>query len=238
MNGIFYGVGVGPGDPELMTLQAVRILKECDIIVVPGKDRTKCLAYQIASQAVTELEDKTIIEAEFPMTKDLGVLEEKYEKVMTMILPYLKAGENVAMLTIGDPSIYSTYIYVQNRVKAYDIETKLICGITSFCAASAALNMSLVEREEPLHIYPASYDIKEAMAMSGTKIFMKSASKFGSVIKQLEDSSCEISMVENCGLENERRIKGIEHFPEESSYYTIIIAKECNDTLQNSGGSL
>ncbi len=225
MKGTFYGVGVGPGDPELMTLKAVRIIKECDIIVNPSSNKDTCLAYQIASQVVS-MEKKIVLEVNLPMTKDKNLLKETYDLAAERILPFLESGKDVAMLTIGDPTIYSTIIYIQDRIEKSGFETRIINGVTSFCAASAVLNQSLAEREESLHIYPGSYDIKEALSLSGTKVFMKSASKFHEVKEQLKDLPCEFSMVENCGLEQECMIKGIGNFPEKSSYYTIIIARE------------
>lgn len=225
MKGIFYGVGVGPGDPEFMTLKAVRIINECDIIVNPGLNKETCLAYKIASQVIS-MEEKTILEVDLPMTKDKELLAEKYDLATKRVLPFLESGKDVAMLTIGDPTIYSTITYMQRRIEELGYESKIINGITSFCAASAALNKSLVEREESLHIYPGSYDIKEALSLSGTKIFMKSASKFHELREQLKELPCEFTMVENCGLEKERIIHGIENFPEKSSYYTIITAKD------------
>ena len=75
MPGKIYGIGVGPGDPELMTVKAVRLLREADVVAIPGKDRDSCVAYRIAAQAVAELEEKELLSVCFPMTKDPRVLE-------------------------------------------------------------------------------------------------------------------------------------------------------------------
>lgn len=226
MRGKLYGVGVGPGDPELMTLKAVRIINECSVIAVPSENLESCVAYNIAKSSVLNIEEKEILAVAMPMTKDKAVLNANYNQVAEKIKKYLDAGQDVAMLTIGDPTVYSTYMYVHQRIEAAGYETMIVSGITSFCAAAATLNMSLVERSQPLHIYPGSYDMDEVFHVSGTKVLMKSARKFMSVKERLLDSNLEVSMVENCGLENEKICYGIENFPEDSGYYTLIVAKE------------
>ena len=112
MKGILYGVGVGPGDPELMTLKAVRLIKENDIIAVPGADVRETVAYKIAVQAVPELADKELLPIYMPMTHDKAELELNHEKGAKTLEATLDTGKNVVFLTLGDPTIYSTFTYV------------------------------------------------------------------------------------------------------------------------------
>lgn len=226
MNGKLYGVGVGPGDPELMTIKAVRIIKEADVIAVPGKEKESCVAYTIALGAIPSLVEKNILELDMPMIKNKEILNQNYDEVAVEISKCLESGKTVAMLTLGDPTVYSTYMYIHQRIERAGYDTEIISGIPSFCAAAATLNHSLVEREEPLHIYPGSYDISELFVVSGTKVLMKSARKFAEVKKPLMEAEYEVTMVENCGMPDEKIYYGMEQLPEDASYYTLIIAKE------------
>lgn len=220
-----YGVGVGPGDPELLTLKAVRVIKESDIILVPGEDPKNSVAYKIASQAV-DLSKKTVIAVEMPMTKDEKVLEASHQEAANTIIKYLEEGKQVAFLTLGDPCVYSTYVYVHKKVKEAGKKTSIISGITSFCAAAALVNDSLAEKAEPIHILPASYQIEEALTLTGTKVLMKSGKKLGVVKKLLEEQNLQAVMVENCGMENEKVYYGTENINENAGYYSLIIVKD------------
>lgn len=102
MQGMIYGIGVGPGDPELMTLKAARLLREADVIAIPGKKKETCTAYQIALGAVPEIEEKEIIPVVFPMTKDEVVLKESHEAAVKSLAALMDQGKTVAFLTLGD----------------------------------------------------------------------------------------------------------------------------------------
>ena len=226
MLGKMYGVGVGPGDPELLTIKAVRIIKEADVLAVPGKQKDASVAYRIAKQAIHDVEAKEIIAIHMPMTKEKMLLEESHKKGADEIINYLKQGKTVAFLTLGDPTIYSTYIYLHKRISECGYETEIISGIPSFCAAAAKLNMGLVEKDEQLHVIPSSYDIKDAMALSGTKVLMKAGKKISSVIEHLRNSSYRTFMIENCGMENEKTYRSLEDMKADAGYYSLIIVKE------------
>ena len=135
--GILYGVGVGPGDPGLMTVKAVRTALDCDVIAVPHKEREKCLALKIALGAAPELAEKPLLTVDMPMTKDKQRLEAAYIAGIDLLSQTLDTGKNVAFLTLGDPTVYSTYLYLHTRVADRGYETKIIPGVTSFCAAAA-----------------------------------------------------------------------------------------------------
>ena len=115
MQGKIYGIGVGPGDPELMTLKAVRLIREADVIAIPGKEKETCTAYQIALGAVPEIEEKEIIPVVFPMTKNEAVLKESHETAVKSLSALMGQGKTIAFLTLGDVTVYSTYGYVLLR---------------------------------------------------------------------------------------------------------------------------
>lgn len=226
MNGKLYGIGVGPGDPELMTLKAVRIMTECDVIGIPGEKPDKSVAYKIAKMACPCIEDKEQLLISTPMTKNKEQLKQGYINAAHTIEEVLQQGKNVALLTLGDPTIYSTYIYVNRIVAEHGYDTEIISGVPSFCAVSAKIGDSLVDRDMQMHIIPASYQNEEALNLDGTKIFMKAGSKFADLKEQLVKRNCESVMIENCGMENERIYHDVKDYPEEASYYTIVVVKE------------
>ena len=116
--GILYGVGTGPGDPELLTLKAVRILREADVIGIPSTKKEGCKAWQIAVQAVPEIEKKETLFVSFPMSRDPAVLERAHQEGAMQTAKLLDQGKSIAFLTLGDPSVYSTYCYLQKQIRA------------------------------------------------------------------------------------------------------------------------
>lgn len=224
-NGKLYGVGVGPGDKELLTLKALRVLREADIIAVPLMKNGARTAYEIIEAHVR---DKKIIEFFMPMTKDFDELEKNYSAIADSIESYLTEGKDIAFITLGDVAIYSTYMQINRILQARGYETELVPGITSFSAAAARLNMALCERDEPLIILPASYDQTEAMLdMYGTKVLMKASRKIGAVRDVIKEKGLAQNavMVECCGMENERIYTNLDDVDDKSSYFSIIIVK-------------
>ncbi len=228
MAGKLYGLGVGPGDPELLTLKALRIIQESDVIAVPGKVPMETIAYKIVVQAYPGLAEKELLPIDMPMTKDPALLEESHQAGAQKIADFLEAGKQVAFLTLGDTTVYSTYLYVHSRVLEMGYEVEIVSGITSFCAVAARLNIGLVEKAEPLHVIPASYQIEEALKLPGTKVLMKAGKQMHAVKKQLKELDAEVVMIENCGMENEKIFRGADEIPEDAGYYSLIIVKEKN----------
>lgn len=226
MKTIFYGVGVGPGDPELLTIKAVRIINECEVLAVPGKTKEDSVAYGIALSAIPQVQQKETICIHMPMTKDEKKLRESHENGAAQIIRLMEQGRSVAFLTLGDPTIYSTYLYLQKLVQEAGYETEIISGIASFLAAGAALNTGLVEKKQQLHIIPSSYEIEDALKLPGTKVLMKAGKKMPLVKEAVSRMDEDIYMVENCGMTGERICRGAEEIPEDAGYYSLIILKE------------
>lgn len=224
--GTLYGVGVGPGDPKLMTYLAVETIENCPVLAIPADGKDSAISYKIASGMVKGIEGKYFINLATPMTKDRAVLDANYRKAADAIITKLDEGLDVAYLTLGDPTIYSTYIYIHRLVKESGYHTEIINGIPSFCAVASKLGDSLGDRSEQIHIIPSSYDIEDALKLPGNKILMKAASKMKVVKDAIIEQGLDCQMIENCGLNDERIHIGTENIPDTASYYTIVLVKE------------
>ena len=228
--GTLYGIGVGPGDPELVTVKALRCMEKSDLIVLPAEDPVGCHAYQIARQAYPGIEKKELVCLPFPMTKEKEKLRRAHEEIFARIVSYLTEGKIVAFLTIGDPSVYSTYGYIHRRVAAWGGNVKMISGVPSFCAAAASLGISLGDNRDEIHVIPGSYEVEETMALSGTRVYMKSGKSLARLKALLEEQQKEkklsVYCVENCGMADERIRLGAEALEENGSYLTTLIVKD------------
>lgn len=227
MAGKLYGIGVGPGDPELLTLKALKCIRACDVLAVPGKQKEETAAYSIVLQAVPEIAGKECLELEMPMTKDKEKLANSHRAAFGSIKEALDQGKQIGFLTLGDPCIYSTYIYMHKLAAESGYETEIINGIPSFCAVSAKLNQGLVEQSQMLHILPSTYGVEEGMDLPGTKVLMKPGKKLKSMKEKLSEypDSC-VSMIERCGMPKERVYRGAQEIPEQTGYYSLLIVKE------------
>lgn len=160
MKGRFYGIGVGPGDPELLTLKGQRLLKEVAVLSYPeaeaGGER---IALSIVSSLVQG--EKEHLPLVFPMTRDQGALEASRWEAARQVLAQLHEGKDVAFVTLGDPSFYSTYGYLVRRIRQMDPEVRIetVPGVTAFCAGAAALNLPLGEGNDRVAIVPSVEDI-------------------------------------------------------------------------------
>ena len=230
MKGILYGIGVGPGDPEQITLKAIMAIKECDVICLPKSDKEKCRAYQIAVCSVPELRYKKTISFDFEMIRDEDTLfnmhKEFYQRYKQLILE----GYNLGFLTIGDPTIYSTFGYIMKLAKADGIDVEIVNGITSFCGTAAACGMLLSERDENIHIISGQNDdIKEILKLPGTKIIMKSGKKIAAIREMLIDMEAQgkisVCAVIDCGMETEQIFTSAMTIPDNSRYMMTIIVK-------------
>ena len=226
MRGIAYGVGVGPGDPELMTYKAARLIRENDVIAVPGKDPKEAVAYKIAAGVVPEIADKELVPIYMPMIKDRELIDREHQKAAKLVEGILDTGKNVVYITLGDPTIYCTFTYIQHYLEADGYQVELVPGISSFCAAAARLGLPLVEWDEQLHVLPAVHKLEHALDAPGNYVLMKSASKMAQVKEMLRRSGRKVSMVTNCCMEGEQRYHGVDEIPDDAGYFSLIIAKE------------
>lgn len=227
-NGIFYGVGVGPGDPELLTVKALRTLERCPVIAVPRTKSGETLALDIVRRAVP-LEGKTILYLDFTMSRDPAVLRSSRLRAAEAAAAHLSAGRDVAMLNLGDVSIYATFGYLMDILTARGYESVMIPGVPSFCAVAARLGTSLTTVSSPLHILPgAGESLAEQLDLPGTRVLMKSGKQLPQAAELLRQKGLleKAAMVRDCGLPTEQVCRDLTHLPEDTGYFATVIVKE------------
>lgn len=230
MSGIFYGIGVGPGDPELLTMKAVQAIKEVDIIIAPKTEKKDgSVALSIASQYLKK--DVEIIYQVFPMVVKFEESTDAWEANKKEILELVRAGKKVAFLTLGDPMFYSTYIYVYRLLEHEGIDIETIPGVPAFCAIGSKLGYPLVEGNDILSIVPATADkekIEKVMAVSDNVVLMKVYKNFGEMVDLLTENKMSKNsvMVSRCGLPDEEKIYDIEAEKDKKvNYLSTILAR-------------
>lgn len=225
--GKIYGVGVGPGDPELITKKAERVLRECQVIGIPAASREECTAYQVAKRAVPEIGNKPVVAVPVPMTKDRQVRRQAYEEGSARLFEVLKEGRDIAFLNLGDPTVYGTYMELHDRLVREGCEAELVSGVPSFCAVAAQLGVALGSGRESILIQPGCYE-KEDCAK--TRILMKSGGKLSAVKQRLtameEAGEAKAWAVSNCGMPDQSVCRDIRLLDESAGYFTTIIVKE------------
>ncbi|MBE5847804.1 MAG: precorrin-2 C(20)-methyltransferase [Lachnospiraceae bacterium] len=218
MSGRLYAIGVGPGDPELLTLKAVRLINEADVIACPAKGAEPGTAYGIAVKACPQMEDKEKLVLDFPMRGD--DLAKAHRKAADQIVEVLQAGKDVAFLTLGDPGFYSSYFYIAEMIAEHGFETEIVSGITSFCAVSATLKLPLVLGNEPVLITAGEY-----RDFDGTLVVMKAGSKLPFLKGKAAAAGKMAYLVENCGMPDEKVYADVVSMPDEAGYFSIFIIK-------------
>lgn len=194
-------MGVGPGDPELMTLKSVKVLDRTPVVAVPksASSAGDSVALTIAREVV-DLKGKEILELPFPMTKDRDALLASRVRAAEAIVSRLARGLDVAFITLGDPLLYSTFSYliplVRDRVEGVRVRT--VSGVTSMCAAASLASAPLAEADEKVVIIPAAYDLDEvryAIEHCDTVVLMKVNRKFDALVEMLGELGVEESSI-------------------------------------------
>jgi precorrin-2/cobalt-factor-2 C20-methyltransferase len=187
-------VGCGPGDPDLLTVKAVKAIKNADAIICPtSREGKESIAYSIISSLVDNSRKPDIMNLVFPMVKDKETLENTWENNARIIADKVKSGKNVVYLTVGDPSLYSTWIYLQRKLKSKypEIKITVIPGIVSMFAFASKVGISIAEGDETVAVIPACYDlsrVKETAKNCDTMIFLKDGRYFDQVISLLKEA--------------------------------------------------
>jgi precorrin-2/cobalt-factor-2 C20-methyltransferase len=232
MAGKLYGLGVGPGDPELITLKAKRIMEEADCIAVPKtKEGKRSFAFSIAEDIAGK--GKPLLELVFPMSFDESVLENSWSNAIEEIRKVLDEGKDIAFITLGDPTVYSTYMYVHKAISKLGYDTEIIPGITSFCASASRAGISLGENRETIAVIPSAYEcenLEQVLDSFDNIVLMKVYKSMDKLKKLLEKKGLARNavIVSKCGTDEETVMFGMdrEDFGKLSYFTTVIIKKQ------------
>ena len=230
--GILYGVGVGPGDPELLTLKAVRVLSEADRVYAARSSKN---AHSVSNGIVRPhlregVEVRTLA---FPMTRDEAVLREAWEDNARRVLEDLRAGLSVAFLTLGDPLTYSTFAYLWRTLRELDPDApvEVVPGVTSYCAAAAASGTVLAESEQTLAVVSGAKggeNLRRAAEFADTVVVLKAYKRFDDITATLDELGMLRSsvLVSNCGHEGERILGEVSTDEPAPQYFSLVLAKK------------
>lgn len=239
MAGKLFVIGIGPGDPELMTLKAVRVLKEVPCILVPkGREAGSSLALSIVRR-ILPLEGKEIVEAHFPMVKTASnaelnqELDAKWDETVEAVLNRVDRGMDVAFITIGDPGIYSTYFYLHDKLleRKPSLTIEIVPGISSINAAAARAGLFLGLGNDKIAVLPANYldSLQETLEKFDTVVLMKVSKVFDTVRDTLTRMGLAdaATYVARAGMEDERILKDICQVREEDlNYFSLVIVRK------------
>ena len=188
------GIGVGPGDPELLTVKAVKAIQDADTIMCPAsKEDRPSIALSVVDSLIDKSKNQEIVKLIFPMTKDKDILEETWKRNAKIMAETVQSGKNVVYLTVGDPFLYSTWIYMHKDLteKYPEMNISVIPGIVSMFTFASKVGVSIAEGAEKVAIIPSCYDlssVKEIAKNSESMIFLKDGRYFDQVIDVLKES--------------------------------------------------
>ena len=205
-----YGIGVGPGDPDLLTLKALKLLRSCPVVAAPDN----ATAFDIAKAAYEDIDKKEYLPLKLIMTKDEEKREKAYRQAVKEIEEKLDEGKDVACLTLGDVSVYSTFMYMYKLLIEDGYEAEIVPGI------------SLGEREESIHIIASSYDLEKDLGHKGTRIYMKAGKQVSKLRELLKERGKKAYAISNCGMPDEKIYESLDEIGDDASYYSLIIVKD------------
>ncbi len=224
MSGTLYGIGLGPGDPELMTLKASRLIGAAGIVAYPCLPETESFARRIAAGHIREGAIEMTIEV--PMTVDRAPAQAGYDRAANEIGKALEAGEDVVVLCEGDPFFYGSFMYLYARLsERFSVE--VVPGVTSVSAGAARARMPMVARNEVLSVLPAPLDdnvLRAGLQAADSVVIMKLGRHLGRVRALIEDVGLieSATYVERTSLADER-IMPLADAPDPAPYFSMII---------------
>lgn len=226
----FYGIGVGPGDSKLLTVKAVDTIKQLDVLYTPQAHRSsKSVAERIASPYLTA--DLVIKRRHFPMVNDWSAKVTCWRKIADEIKADVQDGQNVGFLTLGDPSVYSTFSYIANMLKE-EINVQTIAGVSAFSQIAASLSLPLMLDEESLEVIPATAEkekLTQVIDLNDNVVIMKIATNFKTVYQILQKRGLleKTVVVENASMA-EQHIKRLADYSanDKLPYFTTALLKK------------
>jgi precorrin-2/cobalt-factor-2 C20-methyltransferase len=230
--GTLYGIGVGPGEPGLITVKGAEFLSSCRHVFVPkAREKAESVAFRIAGKYISP--EAEVYEVLFPMTEDKDDLKRYWAASARMIAEILSRGEDACFLTLGDTLLYSTYIYLVRALREIlpDARIVTIPGINSFSAAAALTGFPLGESRKPLIVIPAADDlesVRAALDQDGTVVLMKVGKRLREIIALLEEKGLigESVFAARVGMEGERietDMTKLKEADEKTGYLSVIL---------------
>jgi precorrin-2/cobalt-factor-2 C20-methyltransferase len=234
MVGKLYGIGVGPGDPGLITLKAVSIIRAVPVIIAPKPAvESDSLALAVVREYI-DFSRQKVITPLFPMSMKKDVLESAWAQAAKAAADELLAGQDAAFLTIGDPSLFSTYSYILERIKklAPDLQSETVPGVSSINLAAARAGLDLALGRERLAVMPMGKDleqVKKTIADFDTVVLMKVNRNFGGLKDMLTNAglSGKSLYIRRAGTERELVVRGLDNVrAEDVDYFSLVIIKK------------
>ncbi|PCI24932.1 MAG: precorrin-2 C(20)-methyltransferase [SAR324 cluster bacterium] len=213
-----YGIGIGPGDPDLITVKAVKLIQGASKVFVP-KSKTESLAGSIAGEY---LEGKEVIELQFPMGKDN---RERYIKAAATINDALEDGEYTVFLTLGDPLVYSTFMYLMIEAKKLGITVATVPGITSYNAAASLLVQPITTRDQSFYLADGQVD-EQILERVDSVCVLKTTKNKEETLDKLERHGFSYTYVKRCTREGELILTDREAILQDRDYMSLILAKK------------
>ncbi|MDI3550116.1 MAG: precorrin-2/cobalt-factor-2 C20-methyltransferase [Methanobacterium sp.] len=225
--GRLIGIGVGPGDPDLLTVKAVKTLESVPVICSPKSSKNKpSVALSIVQGILDGREyEYKVIEPIFPMIEDQKALESYWDLAAQLISKELDEGRDVSFITLGDPSIYSTFSYVANLIEKQGYSVEMIPGITSFTGCAASAGITLGEKDEIILVVPKVDErLKGLLEHADTMVIMKTSrhSKMLEEIIEGDPREKKVLSIQNCGMDDEKIFEG---FAKNKRYLSTTIVK-------------
>lgn len=225
--GKLIGVGVGPGDPDLLTFKAIKILKTVPVICSPRSANSRpSLAFSIVQTFLKHrTDDYELIEPLFPMLEDEMVLNKSWDEAAALVGDRLEKGVDVAFITLGDPTLYSTFSYIAKKIKDKGFPLEIIPGVTSFTGCAATAGISLGEKDEIILLVPKVDErFNRLVEHADTVVIMKTSRHPEIMEEMIERDSRDKTVVsiQNCGMKDEKIFKG---FLKNGSYLSTTIVK-------------
>jgi precorrin-2/cobalt-factor-2 C20-methyltransferase len=229
MSGHLYGIGVGPGDPEMLTLKAARILGAVDVILAASSTRNDdSMALDIARPHLRP--DARIIRLGFPMSRDEGTLRAAWEENARTVLAELEQGRDAAFLTLGDPLLYSTFAYLLRTLRRLDPDRRVtvVPGITSFQAAAAATETVLAESAQNLLILPGIRDAAELrrnLEGADNAVILKAYTNFAAIREELRTLPTPTHCVfaSKMGMKEQFITRSLDEAPDNPTYLSLML---------------
>ncbi len=233
MAGKLWGIGLGPGDPELVTVKAARIIGDADVVAFHSARHGRSISRAVAAPYMRDgqIEEHLV----YPVTTETvdhpggyqGAIDDFYAEASETLAAHLAAGRTVALLAAGDPLFYSSYMHMHKRL-CDRFEAEVIPGVTSISAASAALGVPLVERDEVLTILPGTLpadELTRRLRATDSAAILKLGRTFPTVRKALEDSGrlAEASYVERASSDRQRVLRAADVDESQVPYFSIAI---------------